>query len=96
MPTKRSERDLSDDDELDDDGDLDDDNAVDMEDEDDGDTDNVGDLSVELNVEELMAQLEKTGSGDAARRKEIRRRLEEIQERRSLEDTYTFDMYDED
>jgi hypothetical protein len=77
--------------------DLDDDDGVDLSDDDDGsDTDNVGDLSVELNVEELMAQLESAKSDDIARKKEIRRRLEEIQERRSLDDTYSFDLYDDD
>lgn len=99
MATKRRERNSSgppDDDVDDDDRDLDDDQSVDMDDEDDADTDNVGDLSVELNVEELMAQLENTKSDDAARKKEIRRRLEEIQERRSLEDTFSFDLNDDD
>lgn len=57
------------------------------------DSDNVGDVSVEINVEELIAEFELSQSSDAARRKEIRRRLEEIREqreaRRELEDTFS-------
>ena len=43
-----------------------------------------------------MAEMEKTKSDDVERKKEIRRRLEEIQEQRSIEDTYSFDMYADD
>ena len=39
-----------------------------------------------------MAELEKTDSQDAARRKEIRRRLEELAEEKSFEDTYAIDF----
>lgn len=62
-------------------------------------TDNVGDVSVEINVEELLEELETSQDIDAARRKEVRRRLEEIQEKKQamkdLEDTYAMDLDDE-
>ncbi len=85
--------DLDDDDELDDDEDLDDDDDLD-----DLDTDNVGDLSVELNVEELMAKLAASDSDDVHRRAEIRRRLEELRELREqeLDSTFNFKFDDED
>jgi hypothetical protein len=85
-------------DELDDDiedDDLDDDDDV----EDIDDVDNVGDISVEINVEELVAKLEATDSDDVARKREIRRRLEELEEmRRSNEDidsTFNFNLDDD-
>ncbi len=63
-------------------------------------SDNVGDVSVEINVEELLAEFESLQSTDVARRKEIRRRLEEIREQREamkeLEDTFSFDLNDDD
>ena len=85
-------------DELDDDiedEDIDDDDDVeDMDDE-----DNVGDISVEINVEELVAKLEATDSDDVARRREIRRRLEELEEMRresrDLDSTFNFDLDDD-
>ncbi|MDX1517266.1 MAG: hypothetical protein R3288_10525 [Woeseiaceae bacterium] len=96
------------DDDLDDD-DLDDENLDDSEDDsneefdddDDAgeDVDNVGDLSVELNVEELVAKLEATDSDDLARRREIKRRIEELREQREamkdLDSTYNFNFDDE-
>jgi hypothetical protein len=82
------------DDDLEDD-DLDDDEDV----EDIDDEDNVGDISVEINVEELVAKLEATDSDDVARKREIRRRLEELEEmRRSSEDldsTFNFNLDDD-
>lgn len=63
-------------------------------------SDNVGDVSVEINVEELIAEFESSADSDAARKKEIRRRLEEIREQKEamkdIEDTYSFDLYDDD
>ena len=59
-------------------------------------TDNVGDVSVEINVEELIADIESENDEDAARKKEIRRRLEEVAEEQSLEDTYAIDLNDDD
>jgi len=55
-------------------------------------TDNVGDVSVEINVEELIADIESTDDKDAARKKEIRRRLEEVVEEQAFEDTYAVDL----
>ena len=55
-------------------------------------SDNVGDVSVEINVEELVAQVEAEHSGDAARKAEVRRRLEEIYESKDVEDTYALDF----
>jgi hypothetical protein len=85
-------------DELDDD--LEDDDLEDDDDvEDIDDEDNVGDISVEINVEELVAKLEATDSDDVARKREIRRRLEELEEmRRSSEDldsTFNFNLDDD-
>lgn len=63
------------------------------------DSDNIGDVSVEINVEELIAEFETTADGDVLRKKEIRRRLDEIREQKEalkdLEDTYSFDLNDD-
>ena len=58
-------------------------------------TDNVGDVSVEINVEELVAKVESEQSDDSNRKKMIRQRLEEVAEDKSFEDTYAVD-FDED
>jgi hypothetical protein len=55
-------------------------------------TDNVGDVSVEINVEELIADIETKGDNDAARKREIRRRLEDAVEDQAFEDTYAIDL----
>ena len=73
------------------------DDTEDMLMSDDLDDDNIGDISVEINVEELVARLE---NGDAAEhRKAIRRRLEEIAEQRreaqELDSTYNFNLDDD-
>lgn len=61
---------------------------ADSDDDDDDET-----STAEINVERLMAELEKTNDQqDAARRKEIRRRLEELAEEKSFEDTYAIDF----
>lgn len=74
------------------------DTVVMSDDDDDGD-DNV-DLTSELNVEELVAKLEATDSDDLARRRLIRRRLEELRELREaemdLDSTYNFNLDDDD
>lgn len=90
------EADTGDDDE--DTGEFDGDETIVMSssDSDDDDDDDDLDVSMEMNVEKLVAEMEKTGVGDIARKKEIRRRLEEIQESRNIEDTYSFDLYGED
>lgn len=90
-------------DEIDDDIDDDIDSTDDSDDvllsDDDDDDDNVGDISVEINVEELVARLEGSQSNEAQRKKEIRRRLEEIEEQRrearELDSTYNFNLDDE-
>jgi predicted FMN-binding regulatory protein PaiB len=62
-------------------------------------SDNVGDVSVEINVEELIKEFEASQNDEAARKKEIRRRLEEIREQREamkeLEDTFAGDLDDD-
>ena len=55
-------------------------------------TDNVGDASVEINVEELIADIEGSDDQGSKRQQEIRRRLEEFAEERSLDDTYAIDF----
>ena len=55
-------------------------------------TDNVGDVSVEIDVEQLIADIEANDDRDAARKKEIRRRLEDVVEEQSFEDTYAIDL----
>jgi len=59
-------------------------------------TDNVGDASVEINVEQLIADIEQSDDKVSARKKEVRRRLEELAEDGSLEDTYAIDFNEED
>lgn len=57
---------------------------ADLSAEDDGDDDNVGELSVEINVEQLVADIEGSksgGSGSFA----ARRRLEELMEQKRFE-----------
>lgn len=81
------------------DEDLEDDDLDEDDDVEDMDDDNVGDISVEINVEELVAKLEATDSDDVARRREIRRRLEELEDMRrankDLDSTFNFDLDDE-
>ena len=78
----------------------DDDTVVIASDDDDDDNDNIGDLSVELNIEDLVAKLEATDSEDIARRRQIKRRLEELREERDalkdIDSTYNFNFDDED
>jgi len=66
---------------------------------DDDESDNVGDLSVELNVEELVAKLEATDSDDLARKREIKRRIEEAREQheaeKNIDSTYNFNLDDD-
>lgn len=63
------------------------------------DVDNVGDISVEINVEELIAKLEATDDDNVARKREIRGRLEELREQReadsALDSTYNFNLDDD-
>tara|TARA_R110002096_G_scaffold22547_8_gene72329 strand:+ start:31685 stop:31993 length:309 start_codon:yes stop_codon:yes gene_type:complete len=57
----------------------------------------IGDLSAELNVEELVAKIESTDAHSAAERARIRKRLEEIREAKesALDDTYNFSLDDD-
>ncbi len=58
-------------------------------------TDNVGDPSVEINVEELIHELEVDGVTRPGREQAAKRRLEELMERkRSRRDLEDFDDYD--
>ena len=59
-------------------------------------TDNVGDPSVEINVEDLIHELEADGlTKKLGREQDTRRRLEELMERRrALRDLEDFDDYD--
>jgi hypothetical protein len=63
------------------------------------DVDNVGDISVEINVEELVAKLEATDDDDSGRKREIHKRLEELEEERrtneDLDSTYNFNLDDD-
>lgn len=96
----------------DEDEDVSDDDGLELDDDEPGEeddtvvfssakgSDNVGDVSVEINVEELIAELEASHDSAAARKKEVRRRLEEIREQREamkeLEDTFSLDFNDDD
>ena len=64
-----------------------------------GVTDNVGDVSVEINVEELVAEIEASQGDDAHMKMEIRKRLEEIQEQKAaakeLDNTFDIDLEEE-
>ena len=81
------------------DDDVEDDDLDEDDDVEDMDDDNVGDISVEINVEELVAKLEATDGDDITRRREIRRRLEELEDMRrankDLDSTFNFDLDDE-
>jgi hypothetical protein len=58
-------------------------------------TDNVGDPSVEINVEELIQELEVEGPGRAGRECAAKRRLEQLmEEKRAKRDLEDFDDYD--
>lgn len=89
---------LDDAEDIDDEEDQEDD--FDSADDNDDDTDNIGDVSVELNVEELIAEIEQAHDSDAARQREVRRRLEEIREQRDalkdIEDTFAMYLDDDE
>ncbi len=64
-----------------------------------GATDNIGDVSVEINVEELVAEIEASQGDDAHMKMEIRKRLEKIQEQKAaakeLDNTFDIDLNEE-
>ena len=77
---------------------IEDDDEEESEDE-DGDaateTDNVGDPSVEINVEELIHELEVDGVSRPGREQAAKRRLEELMEKkRSKRELEDFDDYE--
>lgn len=56
------------------------------------------DLTGELNVDELVSLSSKTDPNELARKREVRRRLEEIADRRKsdlLDDTFNFNLDEE-
>lgn len=82
--------DLSDDevdDEVDDDGGDDDDLML-------GDDDGFADTIVEASVDALFARIELTDAEEAARKRQARKRLEELRELKMIEldDTFNFDL----
>jgi hypothetical protein len=58
-------------------------------------TDNVGDVSVEINVEQLIADIEGEEDKDTAKKKAVRRKLEDLAEDQSFEDTYAIEFDEE-
>ena len=67
--------------------------------EDLADIDKVDDISMEINVEELVAKLDATGDDEIGRKREIKKRLEELREQREadaeLDSTYNFNLDDD-
>ena len=63
------------------------------------DQDNVGDMSVEIDVDELMAKIETDDSDEAVAKRDAHRKLKELREkRRNDEDvgnTYNFNLDDD-
>ena len=57
-------------------------------------TDNVGDASVEINVEELISKIEQTADEVSERKKKVRRRLEELAESKDFDDTFAVEFDD--
>jgi hypothetical protein len=59
--------------------------------------DTLVDVSAELNVEELVAKIEATDPDEAAHRREVRKRLEEIREQydSDLDSTFNFNLDDD-
>lgn len=76
------------------DSDVDSDDDILTDDDDDGDI-----LTAEINVEELVAKIDKQSGSDLERRKAVKRRLEEIQEQKlamqDLDSTYNFNLDDD-
>ena len=64
-----------------------------------GSDDNVGDISVEINVEELIAKIEIDDSDEAVKKREAHRKMEDINERRKVEEdlgsTYNINLDDD-
>jgi hypothetical protein len=66
---------------------------------DDDDLANVGDISVEINVDELVAKIEADDDDDASSKKEVHRRMEKLNEQRQedeeLDNTFNFNLDDD-
>jgi len=66
---------------------------------DDDDLANVGDISVEINVDELVAKIEADDDDAAAKKKEVHRRMEELNEQRKvnkdIDSTFNFNLDDD-
>ena len=58
-------------------------------------TDNVGDVSVEINIEELVKKVEAEQNKGASAKKAIRQRLEDIAEDKDFESTYAIEFDNE-
>lgn len=58
----------------------------------------VGDLSAEINVDELVARIESGEGEEVEKKREVRKRLDQIIEERSdeLDSTYNFNLDDDD
>ncbi|HNP34584.1 MAG TPA: hypothetical protein PKK10_01915 [Woeseiaceae bacterium] len=85
--------------EIDTDDDVDSTLSISTSSDDDDDDDNIGDMSVEINIEELVAKLDATDDENIARRRAIKRRLEELRDMRDAEkdmdSTYNFNLDDD-
>ncbi len=61
--------------------------------------DNVGDISVEINVEELVAKIESDDGDEEVEKKEVHRRMEALNEQRQedeeLDSTFNFNLDDD-
>ncbi|MGI9237758.1 MAG: hypothetical protein ACR2QZ_10205 [Woeseiaceae bacterium] len=63
----------------------------------DGADDVVGDSTIEMDIEKLVAKLDASDSEDVHRKAEIRRKLEELREQREreLDSTFNFNLDEE-
>ncbi len=65
----------------------------------DEESDNVGDLSVEIDVAELVAKIEASDSSEVRQERKVRRRLDQLQDEHDsendLDSTYNFNLDDE-
>ncbi|MGI9232639.1 MAG: hypothetical protein ACR2RD_03325 [Woeseiaceae bacterium] len=63
----------------------------------DGADDSVGDTTIEMDIEKLVAKLDASDSEDVHRKAEMRRKLEELREQREreLDSTFNFNLDEE-
>lgn len=82
-----------------------DDNVTDVEEEDDFDGESPdetvvmsedsfdeADVTQETNIDSIVKELDRSKTDDAARKKEVRRKLEELAEEQSFESTYAIEF----